>query len=133
MVSYQWTGISDSDRIENLEKIVSFFEKQKKSIFCSDQFIKFFDLNNMGAENNYNFCLKAQAVSKNILFFINADNESVGMKKELEFAEENEQKGVLLLNKKFENLSWVDKFKKYSHKIIYFNGKFERDELNEIV
>lgn len=130
MVSYQWTGVSDNERVKDLEKIVNFFDKKNISIFCSDQFLKFFDLNKMGSNENYNFCLDAQNVSENILFFINAPNESTGMKKELTLSIKNNQKKILLIKKEFENLDWVQDFKKVSERIFVFNN-FEIFDLEE--
>ena len=121
MISYQWTGISDKDRIKNLKKILQYFNSKNKEVFCSDQFLDFFDFNNMGSDDNYNFCLSAQARAKNILFFINAKNESKGMKKELEFSIRNNQNRILLIKKDCLNLEWVKSFKKESKKIYVFN------------
>ena len=132
MVSYQWTGIPDEIRIKNLEKIVDFFEKRNLKIFCSDQFQKFFDLNNMGAEENYNFCLEAQNRTENILFFIISERESKGMKLELEFAKKHNQRKILLIKKGLEKINWVKPFLEESKKIVYFDENLN-EALEEII
>jgi len=131
MLSYQWTGIPDEIRQKNLEKILDFFEKNNQKIFCSDQFQNFFDLNNMGSEENYNFCLEAQKRAEKVLFFIFAENESTGMKKELALTKKNKQKAILLLNQKYEDLDWVQEFKDFVEEIIYFDD-FEKFDFGEL-
>ncbi len=114
-ISYQYSGIHPGLRKQVIDGVTRELKDQGQSYYCSLDDEEFFRSKRMSNEEIYAYCLDKQKKCDRILFvFIAGSVESAGMKKELDLAQEIDQKPGLRFNPGIGLRDWMKPYFVYT-------------------
>lgn len=137
-ISHKFTWLSPDQIHSAIDPIKQKLESIWHEVFCSLYHEKDFKQKGMHIDEIYEYCCKVQKQMDLILWLIRSDQDSYGMKIELEQAILDKQDYKLIIDKKINDLEFISKYKQYAQDIfivddIYNINKKELDSISDMI
>mgnify|MGYP006055444415 CR=1 FL=1 len=123
-LSYKFTGVSLEELSDTVWALTTCIRDRALGVFSSLELESFFQENKMNSNEIYEYCLDEFKSCNVVLAFINHEQPSTGMQKEMELAQKEGKKFYLIIRR---NLGFYE-----FREIASQDRVFEFDDISEI-